>query len=61
MSLFEVLVNILAIICIIAVGGFLVFFLGELVLSILDPNRKAVKESKNEKEESSQQERRKIS
>ena len=45
------LVNVLAIIGIILVGGFLVFFLGDLVLSILDPNYKRFgKRSKDKKE-----------
>ena len=39
-SFVNALVDVLAIIGIILVGGFLIFFLGDLVLSILDPNYK---------------------
>ena len=54
-SFVNALVDVLAIIGIILVGGFLIFFLGDLVLSILDPNykrfgkRKAKEEEKTEK------------
>lgn len=40
MSFLEAFLNILAILGIIVAGGFLIFFLGNLLLSILDPSRK---------------------
>ena len=42
------LVNVLAIIGIIVAGGFVVFFLGDLLLSILDPKKSKKKEGKQE-------------
>ena len=39
-SFVSALVDVLAIIGIIVVGGFLIFFLGDLVLSVLDPDYK---------------------
>ena len=51
-SFVNALVDVLAIIGIILVGGFLIFFLGDLVLSILDPNYKRFgRRSKEKKEE----------
>lgn len=41
MSFLEALLNILAILGIITAGGFIVFFLGDLLLSVLDPHHKA--------------------
>lgn len=50
-SFVNALVDVLAIIGIILVGGFLIFFLGDLVLSILDPNYKRFgRRSKDKKE-----------
>lgn len=44
----EVLLNVLAIIGIIVAGGFLIFFLGDLLISVLDPENSALrKKSKN--------------
>lgn len=42
-----VLLNVLAIIGIIVAGGFLIFFLGDLLLSVLDPQNSALKMSKD--------------
>lgn len=57
-SFVNALVDVLAIIGIILVGGFLIFFLGDLVLSVLDPNytrfgrkNKDKKEKQDEKSE----------
>lgn len=55
-SFVNALVDVLAIIGIILVGGFLIFFLGDLVLSVLDPNynrfgKKKKAEKSEEKEE----------
>ena len=54
-SFVNALVDVLAIIGIILVGGFLIFFLGDLVLSVLDPNYtrfgRKNKEKKEEKTE----------
>ena len=49
----EALVDVLAIIGIILVGGFLIFFLGDLVLSVLDPSytRFGKKKNKNKDED----------
>ena len=44
----SVLLNVLAIIGIIVAGGFLIFFLGDLLLSILDPENCALKVKKKE-------------
>lgn len=44
----SVLLNVLAIIGIIVAGGFLIFFLGDLLLSILDPENSALKSKKKE-------------
>lgn len=44
----SVLLNVLAIIGIIVAGGFLIFFLGDLLLSILDPENCALKAKKKE-------------
>lgn len=43
----EVLINVLAIIGIIVAGGFLIFFLGDLLLSVLDPANSALKGKKD--------------
>lgn len=45
------LVNVLAIIAIIIAGGFIIFFLGDLLLSILDPKTEEKRKSKTVKEE----------
>ena len=50
-SFVNALVDVLAIIGIILVGGFLIFFLGDLVLSILDPNYKRFGRRSKEKKE----------
>lgn len=56
-SFVNALVDVLAIIGIILVGGFVIFFLGDLVLSVLDPNysrfgkKKAKKQEEETKEE----------
>ena len=42
-----VLLNVLAIIGIIVAGGFLIFFLGDLLLSVLDPQNSALKMNKD--------------
>ncbi|HIV01874.1 MAG TPA: hypothetical protein IAA62_04925 [Candidatus Caccopulliclostridium gallistercoris] len=45
------LVNVLAIIAIIIAGGFIIFFLGDLLLSILDPKTEDKKKAKEERPE----------
>lgn len=47
MSFIDAFLNVLAIIGIIIAGGFLVFFLGDLLLSILEPKHKTVYKEKN--------------
>lgn len=47
----EALVDVLAIIGIIVVGGFLIFFLGDLVLSVLDPSYTRFGKRKNKTED----------
>ncbi len=46
------LVNVLAIIAIIIAGGFIIFFLGDLLLSILDPKTEEKKNNVSGKKES---------
>ncbi len=48
----EALVDVLAIIGIILVGGFLIFFLGDLVLSVLDPSYTLFGKKKNKNKDS---------
>ena len=55
-SFVNALVDVLAIIGIILVGGFLIFFLGDLVLSILDPNYKRFGRRSKEKKEETKEE-----
>lgn len=47
----EVLLNVLAIIGIIVAGGFLIFFLGDLLISILDPENSALRKNKSKNKE----------
>ena len=51
----EVLLNVLAIIGIIVAGGFLIFFLGDLLLSILDPENSALRKNKNKNRQQEQE------
>lgn len=51
MNLIESLLDVLALIGIILTGGFLVFFLGDLLLSVLDPNYGSIFKRKKAKEE----------
>lgn len=46
-----VLLNVLAIIGIIVAGGFLIFFLGDLLLSVLDPSSSALKDKNKQVEQ----------
>lgn len=48
MSFIDAFLNVLAILGIIVAGGFLVFFLGDLLLSILEPRHKTVYKEKDE-------------
>ncbi|MDD4816221.1 MAG: hypothetical protein PHQ62_03725 [Clostridia bacterium] len=55
MSFIDAFLNVLAIIGIIIAGGFVVFFLGDLLLSILEPRHKTVYKEKEEKNDYVQQ------
>ena len=55
MTFIDAFLNVLAIIGIIVAGGFLVFFLGDLLLSILEPRRKEQKEEEKAEENSEEE------
>ncbi len=50
----DIFINVLAIIGIIIAGGFIIFFFGDLLLSILDPVHSAMRKKKNSKEQTEQ-------
>ena len=55
-SFVNALVDVLAIIGIILVGGFLIFFIGDLVLSVLDPEYKSISKRLKHEEKTKQKE-----